>query len=419
MNERKKEVCFLIMALGLWLAAFPWTFGLTSQAMIWSDHLSGIALICLGFLSLSPNRIWSDWSILFVGLWLQFAPLVFWAQESSAYANDTLIGVLAMALSFLLPVHKPPKEEGSDIPPGWSYNPSSWTQRIATIGLAMVCWFFSRYLAAYQLGYIHTMWDPFFGDGTIRVITSQISHDFPVSDAGLGALGYTLEFLMGWQGDKRRWHTMPWMVIVFGIFVVPVSFISILLIILQPVAVGAWCFLCLFTAVCMLVMIVFTVAEVVAAAQFLHRGCRQGKPFWQTLWEGGERGKEPALPSSGSSLIRGATFPWNLLLSAAIGVWLLFGPTLYGTQGGAANSDYIAGPLLVSFSVVSLAEVLRAVRFFNILLGMWLIVSPWVLEGGSDLSFWNNILCGIFIILLALPRGKVRERYGSWDRWIV
>ena len=35
----------------------------------------------------------------------------------------------------------------------------------------------SRYLAAYQRGYISTVWDPFFGEGTGRVLTSTLAHD--------------------------------------------------------------------------------------------------------------------------------------------------------------------------------------------------------------------------------------------------
>ena len=45
----------------------------------------------------------------------------------------------------------------------------------------------SRYLAAYQLGHTGNAWDPFFGDGTEIIITSDVSKAWPVPDAGLGA----------------------------------------------------------------------------------------------------------------------------------------------------------------------------------------------------------------------------------------
>ena len=63
----------------------------------------------------------------------------------------------------------------------------------------------------------------FFGEGTARIITSHISEAWPVADAGLGAAVYVLEILTGVIGDKRRWRTMPWMVLFFGILIVPLG----------------------------------------------------------------------------------------------------------------------------------------------------------------------------------------------------
>lgn len=50
-----------------------------------------------------------------------------------------------------------------------------------------------------------------------------MSHSLPVSDAGLGSLAYTIEFLMGYMGATSRWRTMPWMVTIFGILVIPLG----------------------------------------------------------------------------------------------------------------------------------------------------------------------------------------------------
>ncbi|HLS32115.1 MAG TPA: vitamin K epoxide reductase family protein, partial [Brevibacterium sp.] len=101
---------------------------------------------------------------------------------------------------------------GPPTPPGWSYNPSSWPQRWIMIVLGFAGLLASRYLAAFQLGYIDTIWEPFFGDGTRQVLNSSMSHSFPVSDAGLGALAFTIELLMSFMGSPKRWRTMPWMV---------------------------------------------------------------------------------------------------------------------------------------------------------------------------------------------------------------
>lgn len=130
------------------------------------------------------------WGVALVGTWLQFAPLFFWAPTAAAYINATLVGALAITLSILVPMmpgmahHMAMMQPGPDIPPGWTYNPSTWHQRAPMIGLAFVGWPLSRYLAAYQFGYIDRIWEPFFGDGTVRVLTSEMSKMWPLSDAG-------------------------------------------------------------------------------------------------------------------------------------------------------------------------------------------------------------------------------------------
>jgi len=69
------------------------------------------------------------------------------------------------------------------------------------------------------------------------VPTSTVSKSFPVSDADLGSVISVVELLMG---EPRRWRRMPWMVELFSLLVMSLSSVSVLLIMVQPVAVGAW-----------------------------------------------------------------------------------------------------------------------------------------------------------------------------------
>ncbi len=444
-----------IVLLGVWLLTSPFTLGhgnptlvgdhvtritaerglpaieLRAAAMTWSDIASGALLVVLGALALSPRRVWAQWAVGFVGIWLLFAPLVFWAPTAAAYTNDWLVGTLVIAFAILVPgmpgmmlIMKP----GPETPPGWSYNPSSWLQRAPVIALGFVGLFISRYLAAYQLGYIDAAWDPFFGDGTMRILDSEVSRAWPISDAGLGAAVYTLEALMGFMGGTSRWRTMPWMVLLFGILVVPLGIVSITLVILQPVMVGAWCTLCLITALAMLIMIPLTLDEVIAMGQFMARRVRDGAPFWRTFWQGdtieggGTDERSPRLNAplaqAAPAMVWGVTAPWNLLLTAGLGLWLMAAPDVFGTRGGAADSNHLVGALIVTVAVIAMAEVGRAARFLNAPLGAWIIVTPWLLGGATTVATWSNLLVGLGVIALSLSRGAVRERYGDWGRFI-
>lgn len=432
MHESMLWANFTNIALGIWLVTSPAMFVHGSAELVWSDIASGALIVLFAGLSLSLRLELWRWGVCAVGIWLLFAPLVFWAPTAAAHTNDTLVGALVIALSVLIPMmpgmahHKVMMMPGPEVPPGWSYNPSTWWQRGPIIALAFVGFFISRYLAAYQLGHIPAVWDPFFADGTRTILDSDVSRAWPVSDAGLGALAYMLEALSGYMGGANRWRTMPWMVAMFGFLVVPLGIVSIVLIILQPLAVGTWCTLCLIAAVAMLIMISPALDEVIAMCQFLILSRREGKPFWRTFWVGGtlENAKDIPLPRrTAIEELRAAmnweTVPWNLVVSTALGVWLMFAPSVFGSEGAAADSDHLVGALIVTFAVIAIGEVVRAARFINILFGAWLIAAPWLLTGFTSSAGWNGVVMGAALIVLSLPRGNVKERYGSWNRYIV
>ncbi|QTE43807.1 vitamin K epoxide reductase family protein [Mucilaginibacter rubeus] len=420
--------------LGFFLMAAPFTFGYKSAAMTYSDLISGVLLVIFSLLSANPFRLWAPWASAFVGVWLLFAPLIFWSPDATAYITDSIAGVFAIGLSVLIPempgmmqmmMTMPP---GPDTPPGWSYNPSTWLQRTPIIILGWIGFFCSRYLTAYQLGYIHHAWDPFFSMGTEKVLTSSVSKSFPISDAGLGNLSYTIEALMGYMGMSNRWRTMPWMVSFFGILVIPLGVISIVLITLQPVSVGHWCTICLTTAVAMVVMIPLTLDEVVAMIQFLTRRVKEGKPFWRTFWmgdtvKGGSKDvRTPLFTDSISKTLPamgwGMNLPWSLLLCTAIGLWWMLYPGNFNITGKTANYFTTLGALVVTFSVIAMAEVGRTLRFVNFIFVLWLIAAILLVKGVPPFALWNGIVSGLVLLALSLPKGRIKEKYGTFNRYI-
>lgn len=411
------------MILGLWLMTSPFAYGYQSRPMNWNGIASGLAAVFFAaWAALRPSQAWMAYGNGFVGIWVMLAPLAFWAPTAAAYADGTMVGALLITFSVVIPMGM--SMPGPDAPPGWSYNPSSWPQRAPIVVLGLIGFFCARYMCAYQLRYIPYPWDPFFGDGTRRVLDSEVSRAWPISDAGLGAVTYMIEILSTFMGDSRRWRTMPWMVALFGFTVVPLGVVSIVLVVLQPVSVGAWCSPCLLAAAAMLVMIPLSLDEVVATAQFLNQSRKLGRPFWRTFWRGGNlpEAKDSKPRSSrlwtaaelGSSL----SVSWNLAVSAALGVWLMFSPHVFGSGGAAADSDHLVGALVVTFAVTAMGETGRPARFLNMLLGIWLAAGAWFLGGAPAAARWNSALAGLALLPLSLPLGRIRDRYGSFDPWV-
>jgi hypothetical protein len=448
-------VYWLMVILGVWMVLSPLTFSYGKSivdpgggrevwlslddrvaAMQWSDIVSGLLLILFGWRSLRPNRPVSLWICCFIGIWLSAAPIVFWAPTAAAYINGTLVGALVISLTILIPgmpnmiVYM---KMGAELPPGWSYNPSSWPQRWILIALGFAGWMVSRYLGAFQLGYVDHAWDPFFGEGTRKVLDSTLSRGWPISDGAFGAFAYTFEFLMGWMGSPSRWRTMPWMVTIFGILVIPLGLVHILLVISQPVVVGQWCTLCLLAAAIMLPMIPLEVDEVVAMGQHMLQAKRRGDSLWHVFWKGGEPAghntderspplmqlpKSPARVLSAS--IWGMSFPWGLTLSTALGIWLMFAPAVFGIpiETSGADLHHLAGALIVVVSVTSMGEPLRMGRYLNIPLGLAVATAIWFVDGGTLASKLSGSVAGLLAAAVSVPKGPKKEAYGSWDRYV-
>jgi uncharacterized membrane protein len=174
--------------------------------------------------------------------------------------------------------------EDKAIPPGWSYNPASWSQRIPIVVLAIIGFGIATYMALFQLKLVDDVWEPFFGNDSRKILTSSVSNILPIPDAALGAMGYVADALTGAIGGIRRWRTMPWIVIMFGLAVGPLGFISVLLVILQPVMFDAWCTLCLASAVISVVMIGPAMDEFLASLQYMKRVKDANVSLWKAFW---------------------------------------------------------------------------------------------------------------------------------------
>lgn len=449
-------------ALGLWLVASPLTLGLFDPVPApippalgheladplvrntWlgiSEIVSGLLIAALALAGMARGRQWLQWIVAALGLWVMFAPLAFWTTSAAAYGIDTLVGMLVVACAVMIPptpgIGRRALAADDDRPLGWSYSPSSFTQRIPIVALAFVGLFVSRYLAAYQMGHIDGLWDPFFGpgaapvrNGSEAVVTSWVSKGFPIADAGLGAFAYGLDILAGTIGDRRRWRTMPWMVLLFGLLVIPLGVVSVSFIIIQPLLIGALCTLCIVQAAVTVILIPYSVDEVLATIQYLWRARRAGEPFWRTFWRGGpalseNQTPEPDLDRSPREFFRdfllgGVTFPWTLVASTLLGMLLMATPLIFGTEAPLYFSDHVAGCLVVMVAVAAMAEVVRPLRFLNVALGAWVAASPFLLDGGSAIATAADVAIGLALIGLGLPRGtRSDEHYGGWDRAIV
>ena len=156
-------------------------------------------------------------------------------------------------------------------------NPTTWSRRIALAALAFLGLCVAGYLTLFQLGVLSSVWDPFFRS---REVLGFV--DFP--DAALGVLAYATEIVLSFIGGRERWRTMPWTVLAFGVVILSGALVSVLLIIVQPLVVGAWCTLCLASAAISLAIFAWGADEPLAALRHLKRARASGDSIWRALW---------------------------------------------------------------------------------------------------------------------------------------
>jgi hypothetical protein len=47
------------------------------------------------------------------------------------------------------------------------------------------------------------------------------------------------------------------------------------------------------------------------------------------------------------------------------------------------------------------------------------MAAPWMLDGGSLAADWAGVIAGVLLIIFSIPRGRIDNHYGDWNRYLV
>lgn len=90
-------------------------------------------------------------------------------------------------------------------------------------------------------------------------------------------------------------------------------------------------------------------------------------------------------------------------VNAILGIWVIISPFVLGfSRNQTAMWNNVATGGAVLLVALGRAGMGVAPSILNVLLGGWLIASPFVLGFTRQLIFWNNIILGIVIAIFAL-----------------
>lgn len=92
-----------------------------------------------------------------------------------------------------------------------------------------------------------------------------------------------------------------------------------------------------------------------------------------------------------------------------LGVWLFLSAFLWFHSPAQFNNTWLVGLGMAAIAAIGLA--VPQIRWVNVALAAWLIISVWALPIASAGTFWNNLLVGIAGFFVALvPSMRVAPR---------
>jgi hypothetical protein len=109
---------------------------------------------------------------------------------------------------------------------------------------------------------------------------------------------------------------------------------------------------------------------------------------------------------------------WQDVLNLVIGAWLFVSPwAIRGSMevSAAMWNAYILGVAIVVFAAVAVSMPRVWEEGINIALGVWMIISPWVLRFSAhrDLAA-NAVIVGILVTVLAALAMVNDEKFDKW-----
>ncbi len=111
---------------------------------------------------------------------------------------------------------------------------------------------------------------------------------------------------------------------------------------------------------------------------------------------------------------------WQDPVNLILGLWMIISPWVLGyeSEAAATSNAVILGIVIAVLAALELFTVTAWEEWGNFVLGLWLVISPWVLGFRSVSSAMSNdVVIGIVVAVLAIwALGTDKDIGGWWNR---
>jgi hypothetical protein len=101
------------------------------------------------------------------------------------------------------------------------------------------------------------------------------------------------------------------------------------------------------------------------------------------------------------------------IINIIIGLWLMISPAVLSMNPATSDNNHVIGPLVITFSIISLWDINRNVIKANVILGAWLIIALFVLHFTKTIAFYSNGACACFLIILSSINTPSKAKFGG------
>jgi hypothetical protein len=96
---------------------------------------------------------------------------------------------------------------------------------------------------------------------------------------------------------------------------------------------------------------------------------------------------------------------WQDQLILLLGLWLIVAPWALAYPSGSPqmNNSVVSGLIIAVLAAFELYKTYYWAVVVNLLVGIWVAISPWILRVADQrVVMWNELLVGVAVVVLAL-----------------
>ena len=110
---------------------------------------------------------------------------------------------------------------------------------------------------------------------------------------------------------------------------------------------------------------------------------------------------------------------WQDPVNLALGLWMIISPWVlsYASENKPTDNAVVFGFFIAALALAALFKVMAWEEWVSVALGAWLAVSPWLLGfSGLVAAMWNAVIVGVVVAVLAVWALGTDKDIGGWWR---